>query len=118
GLEVRFRDTLQDLRAVGGDEVAGYLLDLRRGTARQLALELLPLGMHPIDKPLARQDRGGGDGDIALRFGPLLKDNAATFLHERALDERRVGELIGQGARTIAANLEQVLDDPGVAPRE
>ena len=72
----------------------------------------------PVDEPLAREDRRCGHGDVALRFRALVELNAAPFLEQRALDERRIGKLVRESARTIRAGFEQVFDDPRMAPGE
>src|SRR4051794_38112958 len=112
------RGSLQNLRSVLRDEVTRDLFYPRRDAARELDAARLPGIAEPVNELLAREDRGRGDGEIALGFRALLELDEAALLEEGALDERRIRELIAQRTGAIRPQLEEVLDDARVPPGE
>lgn len=113
-----FRDATQSFFTESFAEFFPDRFDLGGSAFGERRFDFVPEFLQARNEFRARQNGSRGDGDVTFRFGALFEDDPLPALFEGVLDERRVGELIGEGARTIGHDAEEVLNHGGVAPRE
>ena len=118
GFEMEFCRAAQGVGAVLLDEGAGGFENSSRGALGKFDSPFFFGGGEPIDELFAGQDGCGGDGIVAFGFGLLAELDLASALHEGALEDARVGELVAEGGRAIGLSLAEVFDHPGMAPSE
>ena len=93
-LEMQLCTLAEDLSAGFCNELRADDFDLRTGAAGQFALAELVELFHTADEAVAGKDTGGGNGDIAFRFGFLFEHDLSSAFHKGIFDQVFIAELI------------------------
>lgn len=113
---MHFRNLTQQRGAAGACKAGGHTVDrLTRTLGKRHAMFFSEFG-HAAYKLRACKDGSGPDGNVALRFRPLIQTDRAARFQKGVPDQALVSELVRKRGLALGSFLEEILQCAGVPP--